>query len=238
VYFADVGWVSFDPTPGRAGPGNITGLPTAQANEGDEVNHAPNTTVPEPVTPTTRLDPALPPRGDTPPDRGDPSPTDSLPSDTTAAADDGGDGFPRPLLVAGIALLTLGAAATTVPIARQLLRRRALARVAADPVGRGELAWDDAIDALRLIDIRHRASETPIEFAARVASRSRFDVGPVDELARRVTLLRYGAGVDAVQMAVGAQRAAAEIRGTCQEVAGPRRVFTDAFDPRFLRPAT
>jgi hypothetical protein len=66
-------------------------------------------------------------------------------------------------------------------------------------------------------------------------------VGPLDDLAAAVTQLRYGAGdaedgTHATTTAATAVDAAATIERTCRDIVGRRRVVTDRFDPRFIRP--
>ena len=244
VYFADVGWVAFDPTPGRNRPhdSDITGIEgAAQLDEGDEVNRtdpgAPTeTTTPPPTTTPTPADES-PGESPDPPDPTTPADSGAAPADDVTGSD-GGSGT-----VARAAAIVMGAAALAglVPLTRHLLRRRAAAQVAADPVGQGELAWDHALDALRLVGLSHRPAETPVEFAARVRRGYHLDVGPLDDLAAAVTQLRYGAGdaedgTHATTTAATAVDAAATIERTCRDIVGRRRVVTDRFDPRFIRP--
>jgi hypothetical protein len=120
-----------------------------------------------------------------------------------------------------------------VPIAQQVRRRRWIAAIAADPVGRGEFAWDDAVGALRLAGLPMQNFQTPHEFATMVA-RSRYDFGPVRELANHVTWLRYSSGDEAVEHALAAQVAASKIVRQCREWVGRPTVIRQAFDPRML----
>ena len=133
----------------------------------------------------------------------------------------GDDGSGRgPWLYALLALLGVVALLGAVPTA-QVLRRRARHRaVAADPVGRGELAWDDAVGALRLLDFVPSATQTPHEFAG-VVERGTRDLGPIRALADHVTALRYAddGGDDARFVAINPGRLAkGNIGGTLAHV--------------------
>lgn len=232
VYFADVGWIIFDPTPGRSRghDGDITQLPTPQqfpANEeGDETLPTPTDLPPEPsVEPGT---------GDQTPQNPSPNLQDDAPADdeevVAGAPVDDGNG-PWPLVLGG--LLVVAAVLAFVPATQVVRRRRRVAAVAADPVGRGEVAWDDAVVALRLIGLAPRADQTPREFASTV-ERSTRDLGPVRDLADHVTNLRYSDGDDAVPHALAAQDAAAIIVDRCRTIVGTPRVVREALDPRSL----
>ena len=230
VYFAGVGWVVFDPTPGRGRPhdADITGLEEEQFGDN---------TLNEPGAPTSTTLPG----GGSSTSLGPLDPRDVDPSDTTAAAASeedvavGGDGgVPTPVVVVlavlGVAAIVIG----SVPAAKQLRRRRRLSRVAADPVGRGELAWDEAIDALRLVGHRPSHHHTPLEFAATVEEQSRRPLGPVRELAQEVTVLRYAEPGNGVEHAIAAQDASGAVVERCRQLAGRRAVVADAVDPRSL----
>lgn len=233
VYFGGVGWVVFDPTPGRApaGDADITGQAPAQLYENDEGNRggeaAPPTTVPPDVSPSGGPIPdgAVP---DNLFDEFDPA----TPDDAVAAAEPE-TGVPaiwlRLMLAAGGVAVILGA----VPALRFALRRRRLARVATDPVGRSEYAWDEAAAALRLIGIEPDPTETPREFADRTLRTPRA-VGPVDELADAVTVLRYAQPADPIPHAVRAQEAASAIATTCRDQVSWSRRVGEALDPRTL----
>ncbi|MDW3218528.1 MAG: DUF3488 and transglutaminase-like domain-containing protein [Acidimicrobiales bacterium] len=232
VYFADVGWIIFDPTPGRSRghDGDITQLPTPQqfpANEqGDEILPPPTDLPPEPSV--------APGPGDPTPQNPSPNSQDDIPAEDEevvvgAPTDDGGGPWSQVL----IGLVVVAAVLAFVPAAQALRRRRRLAAVAADPVGRGEMAWDDAVVALRLIGLEPRPHQTPHEFASTVA-RSTRDVGPLRDLADQVTTLRYADGDDAVPHALAAQDAAAVIVQRCRTIVGTPRVVREALDPRSL----
>ena len=95
------------------------------------------------------------------------------------------------------------------------------------------MAWDDATLALRLIGIDIGAAETPTDFATR-AKHGAVPVGPIEELAESVTIVRYADLDDAIKPAVTAQKAAARVDEVCRnQLTVPRR-WADALDPRTL----
>ena len=231
VYFAGVGWVVLDPTPGRAPAINtqLAGLASPQQfGFNDEAARGSNL-----ATPTTLPAPTF--EGDT--DGGDFADIEGVerPSDDTAPATTAGDngtdlGAILPFFAIGAAVLAL---VGVVPALRWLLRRRRLAQVADDPAARTELAWDDATLALHLIGIDIGAAETPAEFATR-AKHGAVPVGPIEELAESVTIVRYADLDDAIKPAVTAQKAAARVDEVCRNQLTVTRRWADALDPRTL----
>jgi hypothetical protein len=231
VYFADVGWVVFDPTPGRAPAhgSEISGLAPAQLNENDARNHGDESIAPPPST----VAPGTPGEANIPGFDEEVAPATSGPVSGGSSGDRAGSAL-RVLLRAAVVLAVISSLIGGVPVLRHLLRRRRLHRVIADPVGRTELAWDDAAEALALHDIVQLRNETLPEFTDRV-QRTGIRVGPLDELAREVALLRYWVPADAVPHAIAAQIAAAEVVRACRTSRSFTESLVDAVDPRTLR---
>ncbi len=233
VYFAGVGWVVLDPTPGRAPAINtrVAGLASPQQfGFNDDAAQGSNT-----ATPTTLPAPGFENDfngGDFGALEGlDDLPADQADTSAPAAEDDGVDlgAIVRVLaIIAGI-----GAVLGSVPALRWLLRRRRLARVAGDPVARTELAWDDATTALRLVGVTADPAETPTEFAARAKTRH-IPVGPIEELADAVTIVRYADLDDAMKPALTAQKASAQIDEVCRNQITVTKRWAEALDPRTL----
>jgi predicted DNA-binding protein (UPF0251 family) len=119
-----------------------------------------------------------------------------------------------------------------VPTLRVLQRRQRSARVAHDSKGRVELAWDEALEALELVDIHHRPQETPNEFAERVDLRRR-DLRRVVALADSATSARYSPQIDD-SVVNEAEASASEIRTVCHTSASNGRKALALFDPRPL----
>ena len=234
VYFAGVGWIIFDPTPGRSRgyDSDITGLPEPEQYGANLAAEQSGPDVFPPVPESTLApddDTGRDSAGITPPsDNGNNSENDQLEA-VPIGGSDGGRGPWTPLAVVAGLLSVAG----FVPAVQFLRRRRRMALVAADPLGRGELAWDDALWALRLLGLATRAGQTPHEFVA-VVERSKRDLGPVRLLANEITRLRYSAAHDDVAHALAAQGAAAEIVRKCRAQVGWPAVIKNTLDPRTL----
>ena len=233
LYFSGVGWIVLDPTPGRSPSQNseITGLVPAQLSFNDESNHPDGFTAPAStsIPDGTGLDELNGSLGEF-----------ALPTTTTLSAVSNSDraepaGNIGRILVPILAV-TFALATTTgiVPTIRFVRRRHRISRVAADPVGRGELAWDDACVALALVGLAPVPQETPSEFAERV-DRSRLVLGPVWDLAEAMTVLRYANTDDPMIPALQAQSATRQIEIICRKQAGRRHVAMAAINPRTLR---
>ena len=237
VFFADVGWVVLDPTPGRAPAHNQSFARLAPAQLGE--NDAGNRELGDGLVPTTL--PAPTPTGGTnaapsAPDQPEPDPDDLLaaPAGTGTMPGDQDDGRDWSLLLRLVAAIGgVAAIVGVVPLVHIVSRWRRGMRVADDPVGRSELAWDDATAALRLIGIVPSPAETPMEFASRALQHHRA-VGPVDELAVAITTLRYAKLSDPNSVSHEAERAATAVAERCRaQVSGSKR-WSDAIDPRTI----
>ena len=233
MYFANVGWIVLDPTPGRAPAHNTQMAGLAQPQQfgfNDEATQDGN------VLPPTTLPAPAPDGGGT----GDLTLPDDLfnepnPDQSTGAAgtDDGGRIDLGSVLRVALIAAGIAGVIALVPLLRWTLRRRRVARIAGDPVARTELAWDDATDALRLVGLDADPSETPAEFARRAIAQHR-RVGPVDTLADAVTIVRYADLDDPLEPALTARRASDEIAETCRSQVTTARRWAELFDPRTL----
>lgn len=174
VYFAGVGWVPFEPTPGRGMPGAeaYTGLPPAQDTSFDAPAPTTTTTTTAP-TPTTTDPGAAPPPTTTPPD-------------APVQGTDLGGSDPEPPSRARIVLLwAAGLVALWLTLVLAAPRLRAAVRGSGAPPRRAVLdAWDDAVHGVRwLTGMVPRTSETHLEFAHRAAPALDVLSGPVTDLA-------------------------------------------------------
>lgn len=240
VYFEGVGWILFEPTPGRARPhdSDITGQ--LQPQQYDDLN------ADGALSPT--LDAAPLPQGTNPVGSVAPSPT--APQDTAATTPPATSPSSRTFEVVVavlIALAVVAVLATLVATIKAMRRRKRRLRAADDPGGRAELAWDDALRALRLIGVSPKGHQTPLEFAAKT-QRQRDDLGPLAELAASVTTLRYSATAPADlddadseahgnfqrELALRAKECSAQVVDRGHALAGIRRVVVAAIDPRTL----
>lgn len=157
-----LGWVAFEPTPGRGNPSSseMTGVSAAQEPPPSPIETpAPTTTVagtgevPPPILPTTTTTLA-------------PSPT---PETTGPEAEaDGGPSWWTTVLT-WIAAIVLGAAVVLgVWIGGVAWRRGRRHRAAVSAAARVELAWEDSRAWLAHAGAIQRRTETPAEFARRV----------------------------------------------------------------------
>lgn len=235
LYFAGAGWIAFEPTPGRGPAHGISRQrPDQHGGPGDLGDPDDVTTPPTTADPP---DPAEPP--------GRESAAAEPAADVTASTGDEGSAAEtsrnwRILLRAALAAVLTALLLAAVPAAKQLIRMRRRKAAAADPVRWGELAFDDAAAALRLVGLSPAPAETALAFAERVRS-LHVDCGPVDDLAAAVTWLRYSppsrssaVSVASAAVAEAALTAAEEIRRSCRERVGRLRKVLDLFDPRPL----
>ncbi len=153
LYFADFGWVPFEPTPGRGNPAATayTGIPGAQAPlpaPGDNTAE-PSTSVPSPTSTLPAAPPTTVAADGSSPDTGW-TPASSVLSQRGIA------------VAAAIILLLCGAALQS--------RRKDRAGGSADRSGsarRIRTSWEDCLRALSLAGVDARPAETPLEFARR-----------------------------------------------------------------------
>jgi transglutaminase-like putative cysteine protease len=195
VYFADLGWVIFDPTPGRGLPGgeSYTGQPAEQSS------------AVEPALPDPAEEPATPPNAvPTPPaDQPDNPLEDALPTEPETTT-------PDPVVVPSLLfrlgdllaviwpvlafLALVGAYVGGVPLLRRL-RKSARRRAAVSPVEQVEVAWADAVDSLDIgYGIERFPAETRQEFAGRIVQDHRVPAEGVPRLAKVATEARFHPG--------------------------------------------
>ncbi len=215
LYFAGVGWVGFEPTPGRGAPGaeGYTNVAAQQAEAEDAVTP---TTVPGPVTTFTL--PQRPAALD-----------DPLPEAFESSAADEGIGVVDGVLFGVVAILVVWLAGVPLVGALRRSRRRRAAR------GHPELevagAWSDSVRALALVDLAPRPAETPREFAHRAAGDAGTDRAAHEGLAEMATSATYG-GTTATADVARARRSAGVIIGRARRLAGPWRRLRGAVSPR------
>jgi len=219
VYFAGVGWVPFEPTPGRGAPGAEAYTLLEADQETPEESVIPSS-VPTTVAPGTA--PQRPQR-----------PEDLL-ADDRPTADDGDD---RPGVVTLLLLVLAGGAVVWlvgVPVAGAILRRRRHQRAR----GHAELevseAWDDSVRALALLDLVPTGAETPTEFARRASADAGTDGPAHQDLARLATTAAFGRSSDRAD-GEAARHVAAAIVARSRRLAGPWRRFQAAISPRRQR---
>lgn len=194
VYFEGYGWVTFDPTPGRAPPGAEAWLGVAEEQAADDSDGTVSTTVPGGGTAPTGSPgpPASTPPAEAAPQDDTSDAVAGAPEEVRSDGDDSGGLLPRALwtVVARIGLIAM-VYALVVPIAivvqRHVRRRRARA-----PVEVIRRAWDEATEHAASIGIALPPSLTMAERANRIRTALPEAASAVDHLARFSEQALYG----------------------------------------------
>ncbi len=184
VWFEGLGWVAFEPTPGR-------GAPAAAAYTGVAAQQDSLVQPDDPAGPTTTTtDPgsglALPSSSVDLDDLLDLNPDDAA-AGTGATVDQPLD-LPWRLITIVLAALAYLVGVPAFHRARRARRaRRAPTRAAAV-----DAAWADMVETAEGISLLRRGDETELEFAARIGEDRRFDGESLRRLARLTASARYG----------------------------------------------
>lgn len=193
VYFDDVGWVAFEPTPGRGAPGaeDYTGVPAQQDTSGPsevpDERSVPDTT-PSLTTPGT-IAPIPDPAGDVPPKEVPSRGTEAA----AAAADDGS--FPWALLFV-LALLTV---AIGGPWWWRKLRRTREGHLPTDR--RVAAAWARGRRAAARVGVQGADTMTTTEWAQQIGNRLPVAARPAEALAEAMNVVTFS-GRDADELIV------------------------------------
>ncbi|MGH1488252.1 MAG: transglutaminase TgpA family protein [Acidimicrobiales bacterium] len=184
VYFDDLGWVAFEPTPGRGLPGaaSYTGVAAEQSSDVQPNNPGQPTT-------TTTIDPNNAPGVSV-----DPGIEDFFGDEFIEPVDTGvGGGFSIPWRLV-LPILALAAYAIGMPLIWHL-RRSARRNKATTPARRVETAWAEAVESLELgFDIRRQPAETRTEYAGRLETDRRVPSSEFTTLAETATVARFHPG--------------------------------------------
>jgi transglutaminase-like putative cysteine protease len=189
VYFPSVGWVPFEPTPGRGNPGfeSVTGRPAAQVTTPASTDTAAPVTSPGATTTTTSKLPA------------DPNGSDSSGAGgTTAAKKSSSRAGLLQIVVTALALalgafLLFGGIVIVLKRAQRWYRRRR----AVTPRAAAVVAWNELETAWRQRGIVASAGTTRTEFAAGASTALGERRGPLSaheltQTARSVDLVVFG----------------------------------------------
>ena len=192
VWFDGIGWVGFEPTPGRGAPGaeEYTGLPARQDTTGapddnDAVvgDETPPTTVPRSIDETGGLQ--------IPDEFGDPTGAGTSPPTPTLTDEPGINGW---WLLLAVGIVAVAAA----PAAVRRIRTRPHGTVE-ERLGQ---TWNRTVRSLTDAGVPVAASQTPLETAAVTAGHLPVVARPVTLLADAVTVAAYrpegGEGYDLV----------------------------------------
>lgn len=200
LWFDGIGWVAFEPTPGRGAPGaeSYTNVPAAQDTSGQQLDGNGDPSAVGPTTPTTPSTVVTTPTDDaagatTVPDaQSDPGNRNVIPdfgddptgrgSGTPAPRE---DGFPwTPTLVVLGLLAALGAPAS-------LRWARARATLTMSPADRVQLAWARARRAAERAGVGGSSSMTAREWVAATAAKLPVAARPMASLADVVDRVTY-----------------------------------------------
>ena len=183
VWFDGIGWVMFEPTPGRGAPNaeSYTGIPPQQDTSigADEIEAA--TDAPRSPTPPINLL--------------DANQELNIPDFGEAAGDEASAPAPEPSTddnTSALWLVVLGllAAALVAPGAARVIHRRRRSRPVDEQLAD---AWRRATTAVRAVGVPLQPSDTPSEIAARTAHHFPIVTRPMSSLAEAVTAATYRA---------------------------------------------
>ena len=191
VWMENIGWLRFEPTPGRGAPRDeaYTGQPEDQEGQSPAAV-APTTSVPN-ANPD--LAPGVDPRLED-----DTTTTTLAPlSDRAESGIIGGvQGISRRTIAAWTGGILALLALMLFPLAYATFRARRLRQsVAHDPKRRIGLAWAESKSAVELLGVKTNSSDTPTELVDRLASTDPMSASTLLELATEVTNVTYDDGI-------------------------------------------
>ncbi len=226
VYFDDLGWVSFEPTPQR-------GSPAAEGYSDVEAQQDEPTQPDNPFDSTTTTVPEQGPPGSTP---NQTMPLDDPELGAPTGGAGGAGGLPISLrwlvVIIGFVGLALG-----LPMLQRTrrARRRLRAKSTADRV---DTAWAEISESLEHHHgILRDPSETRINFCDRLAGQTRFSHLPLSEVGRIVTTARYAPEMVSNDEAGVAESASDTISAAFRKEQKPlARWWFDADPRRLLKP--
>ncbi|HEY4331676.1 MAG TPA: DUF3488 and transglutaminase-like domain-containing protein [Ilumatobacteraceae bacterium] len=187
VWFDNIGWVAFEPTPGRGDPGTqaYTNINPQEAAPGSDPNAVTSITDPAPVPVTT---PGTGVTSTTAAPRAATTPTTAPPA-APPAKKSASHGAPTTLIVVGLLVVL---AVAWILLGPTFVRRRRFRRRTGSPTAMIHDAWLLAARSLGLIALAPEIGETPNEHARRVEQASGIDHRVLRELAAHATAAIYG----------------------------------------------
>ena len=226
VWFDGVGWVAFEPTPGRGSSDSqpYNGIEPSQDNTGN-----PGETATSPTPDTMVIDEGV----DTPTDVAgvDDPPTTPTSLPEPSAGGSRSDGRWRLLLVlVTLAVLVLGWVTALPRLVAALARRRL-----AGDADRVIAAWHGACSAVQLAGSPPLAGSTPIEYAAIAERSAGVDPAVIGELADRVTDVVYANKPIDQEVAARCEQLSTEVVEMCREHMPLATQVRLVVDPRLMR---
>jgi MYXO-CTERM domain-containing protein len=212
VWFDGMGWVAFEPTPGRGSPDGVGYLPGVAAQQDDT---RPPTDTSETTTSTVTPDPSS--TTTTPADGSAPIGGSAPRTTTHGGAATSGDSSTGGATTAVVVVAVLALLVVAVLAVRRTRRRGAPAS-GSQAV---ERAWIEVCRDLRLVGAPAPRGTTPLEYAALAAGSTGVEPDSIHELARLVTLATY-APTPADDLTVGRSRMLADqVHHTCLATVSP-----------------
>ena len=158
VYLTGVGWVAFEPTPGRGAPGaqNYTGLAEAQAVGSPDLQGLEEEPAPDsfsPLEPSADFESLFPPE---------------IPELVNPAGEASGDrgGMSWRIWIAILAPSLAAVLIMLIPGLHKFQNQRRFLKITGNR-GKIRLLWTETVEALALINMNPRPDETYVEFARR-----------------------------------------------------------------------
>lgn len=228
VWFDGIGWVPFEPTPGRGSPDAVgySGVEPQQA-VGDGDTTGTQQTTPTTLVPVQVVDPdasTTVPGG---------SPGQAVTTTTVASVGTGGgsSGLGRTgLVVVAIIVLLVGWMVFAPRAIRALALRRQ--RTNSDRV---VAAWQRTLGSLSLVGAPHVGGATPIEYAAATERTIGLGYPEIQELALHVTRAVYAPQEVPAQVANRCDTLCADVDSVCRNRAPLRARLQAMVDPRLMR---
>jgi hypothetical protein len=231
VWFDGIGWVAFEPTPGRGSPDSqsYTGL-APQQDDSHGSGARPSTGTTPTTTVTTRPgDPAASttvPGGGRP---GDGSTTGTTLPPPATSRDTGGSALVPLSILGALALLGLWMAGAPRAIAWWLTRRRRATHE------RVVVSWKRACNALMLAGAPQPRGATPLEYAEMSEQATGIDHRTIRELAVQVTRAVYAPATVTEGAASRSETLGAEIDTMCRARTPWLVRLRGVVDPRMMR---
>lgn len=226
IWFDGLGWVAFEPTPGRGAPASAAYTEVAAQQDSAVQPNNPGST----TSTTTAADSAV--------GTGAPTPLEpDIPLDTGTAGSQSGSTGPSSGTIYRLlaVLVVLGLYLGGVPLFHHLRRARRRQQITS-PAGRVETAWAEVTETLDLLyGINRRPSETRREFAQRLGPDPRVPRQSMAALADKATVARYYPQGLIDGDATQADAAAHEIESAITSRVSPYTRWKRMIDPRRLR---
>lgn len=223
VWLDGVGWLRFEPTPGRGGPGDEAYTGFREAQEGDQPTSPEEQPEEEEeqggaapaATPPTTVDPNI--AGPTPttvPEVGQPQGSDEITTEVIG-------GTPAGVVAAVSRWLAIAFAVVLLLMSPLLYGQwrasRARSAATADPRQRVGLAWNNSKSAVQLLGIPVSGSDTAREVAARVSSQNPTAATSLRTLAKTIDTATYSGGQIDAQSADEAEKVSKELTAAARD---------------------